>query len=243
MASGPLLVVQHEPDAPVAWLGEWWTEVGLEPTSSAATSASPCPRHSAPTTGWSSSVGRWGRATTRRPVARPDPLPHRGCRGARRADPRRVPRSPARRGRPRAAGSAQPVGSHRRARALRLTDAGADRCFRPRRPARRSTTTTTSSARRRRVPGPRDPARRPTPGAALRAGRVGRAVPPRDLPGGVRGVAAVGLTRWPDARAGGAARRGHGCPRRSCVRWQPLAERSRPSGPDPVARRASSVTS
>ena len=25
-----LLVVQHEPDAPVAWLGEWWTELGLE---------------------------------------------------------------------------------------------------------------------------------------------------------------------------------------------------------------------
>ena len=25
-----LLVVQHEPDAPVAWLGEWWRELGLE---------------------------------------------------------------------------------------------------------------------------------------------------------------------------------------------------------------------
>ncbi|HET7820990.1 MAG TPA: type 1 glutamine amidotransferase [Ornithinibacter sp.] len=25
-----LLVVQHEPDAPVAWLGEWWAELGLE---------------------------------------------------------------------------------------------------------------------------------------------------------------------------------------------------------------------
>ena len=25
-----LLVVQHEPDAPVAWLGEWWTALGLE---------------------------------------------------------------------------------------------------------------------------------------------------------------------------------------------------------------------
>ena len=25
-----LLVVQHEPDAPVAWLGEWWTELGLD---------------------------------------------------------------------------------------------------------------------------------------------------------------------------------------------------------------------
>ena len=25
-----LLVVQHEPDAPVAWLGEWWTDLGLE---------------------------------------------------------------------------------------------------------------------------------------------------------------------------------------------------------------------
>jgi GMP synthase (glutamine-hydrolysing) len=25
-----LLVVQHEPDAPVAWLGEWWVELGLE---------------------------------------------------------------------------------------------------------------------------------------------------------------------------------------------------------------------
>jgi GMP synthase (glutamine-hydrolysing) len=25
-----LLVVQHEPDAPVAWLGEWWTSLGLE---------------------------------------------------------------------------------------------------------------------------------------------------------------------------------------------------------------------
>jgi GMP synthase (glutamine-hydrolysing) len=25
-----LLVVQHEPDAPVAWLGEWWTGLGLE---------------------------------------------------------------------------------------------------------------------------------------------------------------------------------------------------------------------
>ncbi len=25
-----LLVVQHEPDAPVAWLGEWWAEIGLE---------------------------------------------------------------------------------------------------------------------------------------------------------------------------------------------------------------------
>lgn len=24
-----LLVVQHEPDAPVAWLGEWWTDLGL----------------------------------------------------------------------------------------------------------------------------------------------------------------------------------------------------------------------
>jgi GMP synthase (glutamine-hydrolysing) len=24
-----LLVVQHEPDAPVAWLGEWWAELGL----------------------------------------------------------------------------------------------------------------------------------------------------------------------------------------------------------------------
>jgi GMP synthase (glutamine-hydrolysing) len=28
--TGPrLLVVQHEPDAPVAWLGEWWLEAGL----------------------------------------------------------------------------------------------------------------------------------------------------------------------------------------------------------------------
>jgi GMP synthase (glutamine-hydrolysing) len=25
-----LLVVQHEPDAPVAWLGEWWSALGLE---------------------------------------------------------------------------------------------------------------------------------------------------------------------------------------------------------------------
>jgi GMP synthase (glutamine-hydrolysing) len=25
-----LLVVQHEPDAPVAWLGEWWAALGLE---------------------------------------------------------------------------------------------------------------------------------------------------------------------------------------------------------------------
>lgn len=25
-----LLVVQHEPDAPVAWLGEWWTALGLD---------------------------------------------------------------------------------------------------------------------------------------------------------------------------------------------------------------------
>ncbi|HET6968084.1 MAG TPA: type 1 glutamine amidotransferase [Ornithinibacter sp.] len=25
-----LLVVQHEPDAPVAWLGEWWTSLGLD---------------------------------------------------------------------------------------------------------------------------------------------------------------------------------------------------------------------
>jgi len=25
-----LLVVQHEPDAPVAWLGDWWRELGLE---------------------------------------------------------------------------------------------------------------------------------------------------------------------------------------------------------------------
>lgn len=25
-----LLVVQHEPDAPVAWLGEWWTALGIE---------------------------------------------------------------------------------------------------------------------------------------------------------------------------------------------------------------------
>ncbi len=25
-----LLVVQHEPDAPVAWLGEWWRELGVE---------------------------------------------------------------------------------------------------------------------------------------------------------------------------------------------------------------------
>ena len=25
-----LLVVQHEPDAPGGWLGEWWTELGLE---------------------------------------------------------------------------------------------------------------------------------------------------------------------------------------------------------------------
>ena len=25
-----LLVVQHEPDAPVAWLGEWWAELGLD---------------------------------------------------------------------------------------------------------------------------------------------------------------------------------------------------------------------
>ncbi|WP_377640839.1 type 1 glutamine amidotransferase [Oryzobacter terrae] len=30
MAPAPrLLVVQHEPDAPVAWLGEWWTDLGL----------------------------------------------------------------------------------------------------------------------------------------------------------------------------------------------------------------------
>jgi GMP synthase (glutamine-hydrolysing) len=25
-----LLVVQHEPDAPVAWLGEWWAQLGLD---------------------------------------------------------------------------------------------------------------------------------------------------------------------------------------------------------------------
>ena len=25
-----LLVVQHESDAPVAWLGEWWAALGLE---------------------------------------------------------------------------------------------------------------------------------------------------------------------------------------------------------------------
>ncbi|GAA4412144.1 type 1 glutamine amidotransferase [Fodinibacter luteus] len=25
-----LLVVQHEPDAPVGWLGEWWSELGLD---------------------------------------------------------------------------------------------------------------------------------------------------------------------------------------------------------------------
>lgn len=31
MTSGSrLLVVQHEPDAPVAWLGEWWTGLGLD---------------------------------------------------------------------------------------------------------------------------------------------------------------------------------------------------------------------
>ena len=30
MATGVrLLVVQHEPDAPAAWLGEWWTELGV----------------------------------------------------------------------------------------------------------------------------------------------------------------------------------------------------------------------
>ncbi len=30
MTSGTrLLVVQHEPDAPAAWLGEWWTELGV----------------------------------------------------------------------------------------------------------------------------------------------------------------------------------------------------------------------
>lgn len=30
MTAAPrLLVVQHEPDAPVAWLGEWWTDLGL----------------------------------------------------------------------------------------------------------------------------------------------------------------------------------------------------------------------
>ena len=28
--TGRLLVVQHEPDAPAAWLGEWWLEAGLE---------------------------------------------------------------------------------------------------------------------------------------------------------------------------------------------------------------------
>ncbi|MFQ6172881.1 type 1 glutamine amidotransferase [Oryzobacter sp. R7] len=29
MTASRLLVVQHEPDAPVAWLGEWWTDLGL----------------------------------------------------------------------------------------------------------------------------------------------------------------------------------------------------------------------
>ncbi len=29
MAAPRLLVVQHEPDAPVAWLGEWWTDLGV----------------------------------------------------------------------------------------------------------------------------------------------------------------------------------------------------------------------
>ncbi|WP_392542962.1 type 1 glutamine amidotransferase [Oryzobacter telluris] len=28
--SARLLVVQHEPDAPVAWLGEWWTDLGVD---------------------------------------------------------------------------------------------------------------------------------------------------------------------------------------------------------------------
>ena len=48
----------------------------------------------------------------------------------------------------------------------------------------------------------------PTAGPAVRSLGLGGAVPPRDLPGGVRRVAALGLPRRPDAGAGDPARRG-----------------------------------
>ena len=120
-----LLVVQHEPDAPVAWLGEWWTELGLELDVVRGDLGEPV------ASSWAAGHdglvvlgGAMGACDdARRRVARPDPCPHRGCRRPRGARARGLPRSPARRGGPRRLGGAQPLRPHHRP-----GSGAADRC-------------------------------------------------------------------------------------------------------------------
>ena len=87
-----LLVVQHEPDAPVAWLGEWWAELGLELDVVRGDLGHPVAERwddvAGSPTAWSCSAGPWGPATT--PSRRGS---HPPARSSRMPSPGRCPRS------------------------------------------------------------------------------------------------------------------------------------------------------
>ena len=203
------------PTPRVAWLGEWWTDLGLaldvvrgdlgepvaEPLESDRT-----------TTGSSSSVAPWGPATTpsRRGWPRPVPCSRTPWRGrSRRSGSASGTSSPASAlgGRVERNPSGRTVGLV----PVALTAVGLDdpllAGFDGHVAVHYNDDVVTSPPAG--VDRARDAARRPSSGAALRPEGLGRAVPPGDLARGVRRLAAVGLPRRPHGRAGGAAGHGH----------------------------------